>query len=301
MPSFSDFTQEGFPDYDATPEELQPPTELQPGYDPENDPFQSFDADIAFQSTSNEEPDPPGAGDSYQGTDPTAFSEQDGTIDEQAAAAPDAQTLGQSDDPEAQEDTGDEAYGDDEDDTSDPAQVDSGEHISAVEEVRYPEQGSDADELTVREPESINPGDYAGPASVLVTDPELFKVVEELLDWQATEWDNFLLELLEGVTDARDRSDARLLRRLDRTLDQQDQAMFDALDYLLDLDDKITNQMANFAFDEFDSVELDGEDNDDLGDGFTTPSLLAEMADIVGGVDQDTFLTEFQWLNAEDI
>lgn len=290
MPSFADFTPEGFPDYDATPEELQPPTELQAGYDPENDPFQSFDPDISFQSGSNEEPDPPGAGDSYQGTDPTAFSEQDGTIDEQQAAAPDAHTIGQSDDPEAQEAVGDEAEGDDEDDTSDPAQVDSGEAIDATDEVRYPEQGQDAQELTIREPESIDPQDYSGPASVLVTDPELFDHIQDLLNIAAKEREDFLQELV-------DLRDQMLLDELDTILDIHQ----NTLDYILDIDDKITNQMSNFAFDDFEDVELDGEDNDDLGDGFTTPSLLAEMADIVGGVDQDTFLTEFQWLHQEEI
>lgn len=279
MPSFSDFTWENFPDYDVTPEELQFPVELQ-----EDDPFQSFDPEIIAQQESSEEPDLPGAGDSYQGTDPTAFSEQDGTLDEQEAAAPDAQTLGQSDDPEAQEGVGDEAEGDDEDDTSDPALVDSGEAIDATDEVRYPEQGIDSDELTITEPESINPQDYSGPASIFVTDPELFDIVQELLDWQSKDYDKFLLELLDL------RDEQSLLLSIEQ----------DTLDYILDIDDSIANQFTNFAFD-LEDVELDGEDNDDLGDGFTTPSLLTEMADIVGGVDQDTYLTSFQWLNADNI
>lgn len=289
MPSFADFTPEGLPDYDATPEELQPPTELQAGYDePQDDPFQSFDPDIAFQSTSNEEPDPPGAGDSYQGTDPSAFSEQDGTVDEQQAAAPDAHTLGQSDDPEAQEAVGDEAEGDDEDDTSDPAQVDSGEAIDATDEVQYPEQGIDADELTIREPEQVHLVTL-DDRKLLLTDQEL---VEELRSLEVEDREAFLRSIFDEILQERQRIADEFASVLDTN---------NIFEYLLDIDDKVTNQMANFAFDDFEDVELDGEDNDDLGDGFTTPSLLAEMSDIIGGVDQDTFLTEFQWLHQEEI
>lgn len=283
MPSFSDFTWENFPDYDVIPEELQFPVELQQ----EDDPFYDYSADVIPDSS--EEPDQPSAGDSYQGTDPTAFSEQDGIIDEQEATAPDAQTLGQSDDPEAQEGIGDEAEGDDEDDTSDPALVDSGKAIDATDDVRYPEQGIDNDELTITEPESINPQEYSGPASIFITEPKLFDIAQELLDWQAKEYDKLLLELLD-LRDQALTDEQHILLSIEQ----------DTLDYIIDIDDRITNQFANFAFD-LEDVELDGEDNDDLGDGFTTPSLLTEMADIIGGVDQDTYLTSFQWLNADDI
>lgn len=286
MPTFNEFTFESEPDYDVTPEDL---VNTFPG-EGEDDYIDLNDFVEAELARSDEEPDDPGAGDSYQGTDPTAFTEQGGTIDEQQATAPDAQTLGEQDDPEAQEAAGDEAEGDDEDDSSDPAQVDSGRAVDPTEEVRFPEQGQDLDELTYKSPESIQPSDEE---SVFVRDPELFEIAQELLDYQATLNDEIRNELFDWFIEQRE---SALLSKLDAFLDQ---AELD-LEFLLDVDENIRSTLQDYEF-ASELPEMDGEDNDDLGDLFTSPSLLIDFGDIIGGVDQDTYLTEFNMINQDDV
>lgn len=276
MPSFNEMTIEMFPDWDVTPEESLPD---------EADDLLTFPDDAPG---ADEEPDLPGAGDSYEGTDPTAFTEQDGTVDEQEAAAPDA-NFGQADDPEAQEGVGDEAEGDDEDDTSDPSLIDSGRIIDATDDVRYPEQGDQLDELTYTSPESIQPSDEA---SIFVRDPELAQIAQELLDWQANELEQMRLELFNWFIEQRDND----ITSEDATF--EDQAEID-LEFLLNVDGRIRSLLGNYVFDSL-HPELDGEDDDDLGDLFTSPSLLIDFGDIIGGVDQDTYMVEFNSVSHED-
>ncbi len=72
------------------------------------------------------------------------------------------------------------------------------------------------------------------------------------------------------------------------------------LEFLMDIDEAMRSSLREFAF-VSELEEMDGEDFDGLGDLFTSPSLLIDFGDIVGGVDQDTYLTSFSMMNADDI
>ncbi len=72
------------------------------------------------------------------------------------------------------------------------------------------------------------------------------------------------------------------------------------MEFLLDVDENIRSTLQDYEF-ASELPEMDGEDNDDLGDLFTSPSLLIDFGDIIGGVDQDTYLTEFNMINQDDV
>lgn len=130
----------------------------------------------------------PGVGNSFDGQDPTVFAAE-GDPDEPTAqigpvptteaenqSAPgvnDPHSLGQEDDPEAVENPTDEQAGDDEEDSSDPADVlPRTGHWSDM--IRYPEQGIDSGELTVRTPEQIESVvQEAVPAAEINPHPEV--------------------------------------------------------------------------------------------------------------------------------
>lgn len=111
----------------------------------------------------------PGVGNSFDGQDPTVFAAEGDPDEPEAQIGPvptteaenqsapgvnDPHSLGQEDDPEAVENETDEQVGDDEEDSSDPANIlPRTGHWSDL--IRYPEQGIDSDELTVKTPEQV--------------------------------------------------------------------------------------------------------------------------------------------------
>lgn len=147
------------------------------GGGPDTDPTPDFET--AAETPNDGQPDDrdnyqePGVGNSFDGQDPSVWAaegdpeeptaQQSATVPEieaenQTATVNNPTTLGQEDDPEAVEQPGDEQAGDDEDDSSDPADIHP--NISSEEEVRYPEQGIESDEDTVRTPTETTPVYY---------------------------------------------------------------------------------------------------------------------------------------------
>lgn len=150
-----DFTgDDGGPDTDPTPfdisNEMSPDTVSSDG--------------IQDDATNYVEP---GVGDTFAGQDPTVFAAE-GDPDEpesqtsdtppleaeqQTATYNDPKNLGEKDDPESQEQVGDQQAGDVEDDTADPADVDSSGTVDSADDIAHQEQGIDNDEVTAKEPE----------------------------------------------------------------------------------------------------------------------------------------------------
>lgn len=267
----------------------------------------------------------PGYGETFGGGDPTVFSNQGDPdepeeqtsdvppieTDEQTATVPgeDYGTAapGRADDPEVGEHPGDEAAGDDEDDgPPDPALIDATEQIDSTEEVRYPEQGRDTDDLTVRSPETVRGPDLTGLTEALVESALPFdeakadlELMNELLAWQHRQNEIMKAELLDFA-----------VRFLDYRgpLAQYDEAsnLYDPMD-LLDFDDaSIFDVEARVLNDgeDFTLLDVDGPDDFDpllYDEFFTTQTSLLEFSDVVGGIDIDTMLVEFGFLGEDQV
>lgn len=155
-------------DFDFTGDDPGPDT------DPTPDSTNGYD-DWPFDLVEDDATDykEPGVGDTFLGQDPTVFAAE-GNPDEpgaqtsdvppleaeqQTATNNDPQNFGEKDDPESQEQPGDQQAGDNEDDTADPADVDSSGIVDSADDIEYPEQGIDNDETTTRQPERIEPAE----------------------------------------------------------------------------------------------------------------------------------------------
>lgn len=266
MPAFSDFLPRQFIYYDITPEQ-----------DFAKDEFGVSD-DEAF--TNDPEADEPGAGETFQGTDPTAFNEQDTILENETATTNDPVSFGQSDDPESKEQMGDVAEGDNEDDDSDPADI----YPELIDDVRFPGLAIDADELTIE----------------LVAEDVITSLVTTKTEYEPYVLTGFLDEpLLNDL----------ILSTETISLVETD---FDPtkLELFIEEDVSITPLSAfvegmrilrTITLSDLLTMFSDDTENNDLSDFFTTPSLLTGFADVIGSVDLDTFLVEFQSINMDDV
>lgn len=281
----------------------------------------------------------PGYGETFGGGDPTVFQstgdpdepdvQEDAAIipaietEEQTATIPDEKDVGWRDDPESREAVGDEAEGDDEDDgPPDPAQIDAGADTDSSDEVQYPEQGQDTDNLTVRTPErggvfafqrpEVRPGSKYDPLAAQRTeglldelvavaeDPELNQIAQELLDWQAAQMEQLKQELFDYAIKLLDAG--FIFEGPETGMDPFE------VDPTVSLDAEIVEAEA-MVMDEFGlGVEENGPEPLDLIDAldapddlFTSDSALMDFGDVLGGVNLDTLLVEFGFLNQEDV
>ena len=244
-----------------------------------------------------------GEGETFAGGDPTVWDTDSNSDEpeqqetevppiqtaEQTATVPDDPiNLDQSDDPERQEQIGDEKEGDNEDDgPPDPALIDSGRLTDSTDEVRYPEQGIDSTDLEYRTPErveAVDPVPWTLTSVIEAFKEELYdRMVEAEQQWmQHTQyvfgWDVEELDL---------------------------QAPY-STDYLENVGEQITL--------ETDAVSLYGlqDGDDDLrydqyeteiddSDSFTSPTQLLSFSDVLGGIDIDTLLVEFNIVGQDDV
>ena len=302
MPSFSDFQPDSFPDFDITPEEEEEDFE-------QSNFFPFVDDETAFMGEGESQEDDPGAGDSYEGTDPSVFDEMDDQTDNQSApAVQDPQSFGQKDDPEAKENIGDEAYDDDEDDTSDPALIDAGETVSSVGEVRYPEQGIDSDELTYVP--LYQPSDEVEEPveEVAVAQEEEDEEEEQALEDDTTREDigdnpSFLQNVYDTLSDQFDSLVSAYDLFLAERIDPEELNILSLFTVNLFSDKKlffdIDQIYEEFGFPEESSMLEDGDDI--TNDLVTSPTLLAGFAEMEGSIAMDTYLSEFQGFTMEDV
>lgn len=263
----------------------------------------------------------PGQGMTFSGSDPSVWSgrgdpdepeDQNSDVpptetEEQTATVPgEGDTLDQSDDPEYQEHLGDEQAGDDEDDRPvDPADIDAGRLIDATDEVRYPEQGFEQRDVDYSEPWTAERAAEFSEAAfefegILADIREIPEAVEqELADYYNEQAQERAAEFIDYVVE------------FDRLLADV-QAMPDAIEWELSgWRDLIDIDLETDASSEFDDtagelVPFGLEDISDPGApeleaDLTTPSLLVDFGDIVGGVEIDTLLVEFGLINVEDV
>lgn len=266
MPAFSDFLPRQFIYYDVTPEQ-----------DFAKDEFGISDNE-AF--VNDPEADEPGAGETFQGTDPTAFNEQDTVLENETATTNDPVSFGQSDDPESKEQIGDVAEGDNEDDDSDPADI----YPELIDDVRFPGLAIDADELTIELIEDAEKDIISSPIATkeayvptgfldepllndLILSTETIAIVET--DFDPTKLELFIEEDVSITPLSAFVEGMRVLRTV-----------------------TLSDLLIMFS---------DDTENNDLSDFFTTPSLLTGFADVIGSVDLDTFLVEFQSINMDDV
>lgn len=270
--------------------------------------------------------------------EPTAQTSDVPPVEAEQQTAPavnDPKTLGQKDDPEAREQAGDQQAGDVEDDDADPADVSSAEgDVDAFDDVDFPEQGIRASETWVEIPRStqavswnrVFPGlrvqelridpRLTDPLDITLfaTEPFINIKLADANWWlgrgKGTLYDEQLRveRTLARIRDEFDasrrrenkanRMDLDALQRFEKKLDKMDDVdWWDWMDYF-DADGDADNDGVE---DDFDVVpDDDGEDIGEL-DLVTTPTTLADMGDVEGLIDNDTFLNEFQNNNADTI
>jgi hypothetical protein len=305
MSTFNDFTFDDEINYDQTPEEqFNEVTGINDTIDLV-DPVDTSVEDGTYQ-------DEPGAGDSYQGTDPTVFNEQDELTDE-PAANPDPVTLGEQDDPESNDNPLDEDEGDDENDKADPAGI---LPQLITNSFAYPEQGQDSDELTVKSPERIAVDIEETPkpeveevAEGTVTEEYRDSIYQYLvqileadpnLEVEETDADN-IIEFVDNNT----LFGRNLLAEHYEALDSLDLSaeMADALDIDLvgELEDALSTDILGNMEKAWtgDLADKINKAFDNAENYFTSPSLIIDFADVGDSVDALTYLNEFQWVDNE--
>lgn len=276
----------------------------------------SFDFDDIDQTNYEE----PGEGDTFSGQDPSVWEgrgnpENPEAQDSVVVAAVET-TDHQADDQDATRQTDffseldDPNDPDNEDDSSDPAQVDSSAATDSSDEVQYQEQTPVTTEVTVEEPERIEsevPQDErAGQIPFPDKGPTpLDEFILDTLGWSI----NDLNSLEQTYARAAAAYERRLDRRLDRSLDKQDLALdfrlesaIEAWDFQHTPEFLEAQAILEEEFDRWDQLMTqDSADEPLFEELFTEASLLADFGDVLGSIDQETMLTEFQFLGQDNI
>lgn len=282
MPSYEDFdfTDGQGPDTDPTPDD---PLNIElPGED---------------DSTNYSEP---GEGDSFSGQDPTVFAKE-GDPDEPTAqtsdvppleteqqSAPsdnDPQDFGAKDDEDAKESLGDAQQGDVEDDTPDPAHIYfenlAGDIMSVNEgdngtrtRPSEPQQDIDRTNVTIREPERVEPAVVATePPDLLAEARNLAaQISQEIMTTQEiadTVWEGLNIQAWENTTEIADEGNI-LLENIQSWLDM-------SLSPEADIEDTIP----------------DWDALDTLYDDMTTIPFTQEFGDMVDPMDGGSLLNDF--------
>lgn len=263
------------------------------GGGPDTDPTPDFNTSLFEDDGPDGQPDDrdnyqePGVGNTFDGQDPTVFAaegdpdeptvQQSATVPEieaeeqTAPSVNDPTTLGQEDDPEAVEQPTDEQAGDDEDDSSDPADIHP--DVSSEDEVRYPEQGIDSDEDTVRTPEETIPVYYDRTRYDEVVDPGPGLEVQKLIaEHYEADKPKTLVEVVEDTGD-----DYALLRRTQVMI--EDILASDSLaDYLTYLGNKIHGDFDATSDDEvlYPEYDLVEQFQEDMVESTNEGSMLFE-------------------------
>lgn len=350
MASFNEFLF----DNDFTGDDPGPDTDPTPDRIPEVGDSNAADGGNDTDVDNYEEP---GEGDTFVGQDPTVFASEgnpekpfatEGAVppieaEQQTATYNDPKLLGEQDDPESKEQIGDEQEGDEENDTADPANISP--DVDAEDEVEYPEQGQDSDELTAKDPEKIEIPTYYDvnafePVEVGIG-LEKRRELADITTQAETNLERSIREGVQGVLEEYERSRITLddFREASVELSQRYLGVFnlsleDFSGPRIDLDPESPDYIfggetfgemiteffspespdyllgassVGSMFEDWVDVANGGEfgeviiENLGVDDLFTSETSLPEFNDVIGGIDQDTYLTEFQWLNADDV
>jgi hypothetical protein len=313
MPSMADFNFAGDDPGPSTDPEIDPVD-----YDPD-DPNSTDDDGVEDDVADYQEP---GQDDTFIGAEPTVFGAE-GDPNEPEAQNSDvppiettAQRIRNWNDyvdrdprtgrfirketlPEAMEGPNEEA----EHSEPDPSEVDAGEQVDAGDEVDWEPDAPVTDEVTAilevfQDPENVAEQEaYNRRLDAYAADPDLADIAAELLEWEQQQLDALRNQLFDYAIDLLDEFGLDAWPAQDTAFEDAEEvevaSFLDAAVETLEADASGEVGEEDFYNDEY---RVEGSDDD----FFTTPTLLADFADIAGGVDIDTMLVEFGLIALDD-